>query len=438
MRRSLVIARTELSAFLRSKSFLIGLILPPALGIFAVYASIATQPVRPSPRTYQLAILDPTGAFAKAIEQAAAKQNTETRTQGERGWILLAQRSETGERSLDELRQKLTEQVSAGEIWAFVEIPGGFPQHPEEVVRIPIHTAEPPGGEFESWLGNVIQEKARALALRDAELPEELRARLERRIVIQAVLHERPPPEEANTAAPRRSGTFAERLGPLRRLAAGGPLALLTFLLIGLSSAPLMQGVMEEKASRVSEILLSSVSPFELMLGKLAGGIAASGCGAILYVGAIVAALLAFGIDIPTWLFGWFVVFLVLGALLWGSIFLAIGAACADLKDTQNLVLVSMVLQVVPMFFLTSIVMSPTSPTAIALSLFPPATPLVMLLRLSLEPAPPLWQPVLAALLLGACALAAVWVAGRIFRMGLLAHVKSATLREMWRWVRAD
>jgi ABC-type Na+ efflux pump permease subunit len=431
MRRSLFIATTEFLAFVRSKTFLFGLILPPAIGAFAIYASMATAPAHPPPREYPLAILDPVGSFAKAIEQAAAKQNTETRLQGQRGWILLARRSEPDEESLDELRHELIEQVKRGEIWAFVEVPGDLPESPEPQVRITIHAAEPPGDRFEGWLAKVIEDEARALALHNAELPRVLRTRLERQIVVHPVLHKPASPESTE---PKEVESRAETIRSLAKLATGGALAVLAFLLISICSAPLMQGVLEEKANRVSETLLSSVSAFELMLGKLLGGIAGSGFGAILYLGVLVPALIAYQIEIPTSSIGWFAVFLVLGALLWGSVFLAIGSACADIKDTQNLVMVALLFQMLPLFFMSSIMMSPASPIAVTLSLFPPTTPLVMLLRLSLEPTPSLWQPVLAAILLGASALFAVWIAGRIFRVGLLIHARSATLRELWRW----
>jgi ABC-2 type transport system permease protein len=438
MRRSLVIARAELSAFLRSKSFLIGLLVPPAMAILAGFASFATQSPRPPPQVYRMAVVDPNGVFGKAIEQAVAKRNTETRMRGERGWVLIPTLADPGDDSLDVLRRDLAHQVQVGEIWAFTEIPADLMQLADPVGRVRIYAATTVGHEFETWFEQTLREVARAQALRDAPIPDELRARLGREIRIEPILlalRESEDPTESSAAKPT---SISDQLGSFRGLPVGGPLALMVFLLISMSSGPLMQGVIEEKSNRVSEILLSSVSPFQLMLGKLLGSLAASGCGAILYLSVLIAALLGFGIELPPSLFVWFLVFLALGALLWGSVFLAIGAACTDIKDTQNLVLLSLVVQIVPLFFLTSIVMSPSTPTAVTLSLFPPSTPLVMLLRLSLEPAPPLWQPVLAALLLATCALAAVWIAGRIFRMGLLAHGRSATLREMWRWVRAD
>jgi len=426
-----VVARAELLAFLRSKSFLIGLLLPPAMGTFAALASVSTQPPRPPPVEYRLVVVDPSGLFTKAIEQAAAKRNTETRGWGIEGWVLIPMQIQAGDRSPGDVRRDLSERVKRREIWGFVEIPSDLTQQGDAVGRVQLHAATLVGYEFQSWFARTLQDVVRAYALRSATIPEGLRAQLEREIRIDSVLLA--PRDVSNT--PKSS---ADELGSLRRLPAGGALALMAFLLISLSAGPLMQGVIEEKTSRVSETLLASVSPFQLMLGKLLGGLAASGCGALLYGSVFIAALRVLGVEAPASLFVWFSIFLVLGALLWGSIFLVIGASCTDIKDTQNLVLVAILLQMLPVFFLSSIIRSPASYLALGLSLFPASAPLVMLLRLSAEPLPPVWQPALAAVLLAATAVAAVWVAGRIFRMGLLAHDKSATLREIWRWVRLD
>src|SRR5262245_12193109 len=138
MRRSLVIATTEFLAFLRSKSFLVGLLLPPAMGMLASLASISTQPPRSMPAEYRMVVIDPSGAFTKAIEKATAKRNTETREWGEKGWVLITTRAKLGNRSQDELRRDLADQVQRGEIWGFAEIPPNLTERndPGPLVRI--------------------------------------------------------------------------------------------------------------------------------------------------------------------------------------------------------------------------------------------------------------------------------------------------------------
>jgi ABC-2 type transport system permease protein len=114
---------------------------------------------------------------------------------------------------------------------------------------------------------------------------------------------------------------------------------------------------------------------------------------------------------------------------------MAIGAACNDVKDAQNLMIPMMLPLMIPMMVLLPVIQSPSSPFAVAMSLFPPATPLVMLLRVALHPTAPWWQVALGAALTMTTAAMCIWAAGKIFRVGLLAQGKSASLAQMARWI---
>jgi ABC-2 type transport system permease protein len=133
----------------------------------------------------------------------------------------------------------------------------------------------------------------------------------------------------------------------------------------------------------------------------------------------------------------WFVVYLVLAMLIYGSLFIAIGSAATDLKDAQALMTPCMLLFMAPMFVWMPIVRAPASTLAVTTSLVPFATPVLMTLRMALTPAPPAWQVALGFALTLATTAAFVWAGGRIFRTGILMQGKSATFAEMWRWVRA-
>ncbi|HEY8493271.1 MAG TPA: ABC transporter permease, partial [Myxococcota bacterium] len=122
--------------------------------------------------------------------------------------------------------------------------------------------------------------------------------------------------------------------------------------------------------------------------------------------------------------------------LLWGSIYLTIGAACADLKDSQNLMVPATLLQLLPVMVIGPVMEQPTGTFARVLSLLPFSAPQMMLLRLGYDPAPPMLEIALSLVLLALTALAAVAVAARVLRVGLLAHGRTASLREIARWVR--
>jgi ABC-2 type transport system permease protein len=135
-------------------------------------------------------------------------------------------------------------------------------------------------------------------------------------------------------------------------------------------------------------------------------------------------------------LVAWFVAFLVLSVLIYGSMFIAIGSACSDLRDAQNLMTPAMMLLLVPALTWTLITKAPQSAFAVAASLFPPATPFLMLLRLAMPERPPSWQVGLGVGLTLLTMLVIVWAAGRIVRVGLLMQGKTASFGELWRWVR--
>ena len=133
----------------------------------------------------------------------------------------------------------------------------------------------------------------------------------------------------------------------------------------------------------------------------------------------------------------WFLLFLTLALFIFGSLFIAIGAACNDLKDSQNMMTPVMLLVMVPVFTAGSVLRAPDGTMATVLSLVPTAAPFLMLLRISLRPGPPMWQVAVSVIIMACTALVLVWAAGKIFRTGLLMQGKSATFAEMARWVTA-
>ena len=122
---------------------------------------------------------------------------------------------------------------------------------------------------------------------------------------------------------------------------------------------------------------------------------------------------------------------------MFGAVFIAVGAACTDLKDSQGMMTPVMMLLMVPMFLWYPVLRAPDGTMSTLLSLFPTAAPFLMMLRISLAPGPPLWQIAIAAVLMAATTVVTIWAAAKIFRTGLLMQGKTASLGEMIRWVRA-
>jgi ABC-type Na+ efflux pump permease subunit len=138
---------------------------------------------------------------------------------------------------------------------------------------------------------------------------------------------------------------------------------------------------------------------------------------------------------IDTYVFVWFLAFQTLAVFLYGSVFIAIGAACTDLRETQTLITPVMLLASVPVWFLNALIHDPNGSLITAMSFFPPATPMLMVARMAVPPGVPWWQPWVGIVGVLLMTLVCVYAAGRIFRVGLLMQGKGAKVGELVRWV---
>ncbi|MFQ5429565.1 MAG: ABC transporter permease [Phycisphaerae bacterium] len=434
MRKVGVIAMREYRANVRSKAFLIAVILMP---IF-MSGSIVVQGYmekRGESGVRKIAVIDHTGKLFSALRDAAVRRNREeifdpeTGKQREATYELIEtppQADHPDEQLLD-----LSNQVRDEKLFAFVEIkPDVFKvDETYQAGAIRYHTNRQTDRGVPRWIASIINEEIKAARLKQAGL---------------------------DPAVVRRAMTWVdmEYLGLLRRGEAGeieqakaaNPMLsffmpfgvlMLMFMIMMIAVQPLLQGVLEEKQQRIAEVLLGSAPPFELMMGKLLGHVLVALTLITVYFsgGYFVAQRLGHADMIHLSLIVWFIVFESFGILMFGSLFLAVGACCNDLRDTQSLVMPVMFPLILPMFFMVPIIRDPSGPIALGGSLFPLTAPMVMVMRLSMEANVPTWQPMVA---IAGCVLATlfcVWVAGRIFRVGILAQGKTPKFGQIIRWV---
>jgi ABC-2 type transport system permease protein len=214
-------------------------------------------------------------------------------------------------------------------------------------------------------------------------------------------------------------------------------LMMLMFMVIMVGATPLIQGIVEEKQLRIAEVLLGSVRPFELMMGKLVGMVGVSLTLAAVYLAG--AYWLAEHFNYTDYLapdiIAWFLVYQTLAVAMFGALFIAIGAACTDTKETQTMLMPVMLLACVPLFVWNIVIQEPASSFATGMSFFPFATPMLMMARLAVPPGIAVWQPLLGVAVVLATTVLCVYAAGRIFRVGILMQGKGARFGEMLRWV---
>lgn len=426
MKKILIVAQSEFATLVRTKAFIIGIILlPVVMGGSMLLARATSNTTDDTERTF--AILDHTRALGAGLAEVAGA--TGPQGNGEQGAKFVPVQISVDGRNIDDLRLELSDKVRRKELFAFVEIPADILE-PQSRAQVLYYSDHPSYLALPVWLRSVTGQLVQRHRFARAGVDATLVARLTTPVRV----------DQLGLVVRDGSGRTAAAKQVDRARAQGVPFVFLVLMFMTImSSAPqLLNSVIEEKMSRISEVLVGSVTPFQLMMGKLIGGAGVCALLAAIYVGGAlgVAHYWGYGDAVAPSQLAWFAFFLLMAVMLFGSIFVAVGAACTDLKDSQNLMTPVMLVMMLPMITAGSILRAPDGMVATVLSLIPTATPFLMMLRISMHPGPPAWQVALSAVFVTATVFFCVWAAGRIFRTGLLMQGKSASISEMIRWVR--
>jgi ABC-type Na+ efflux pump permease subunit len=437
----LVVAVREYLAAVRTKAFIISLVIMPILMGGSILVQWLLRDYHDT-TTKRFAVIDrtPNEQIYALVEKAVHAYNDAPETQRRlrpRFEITKISPSADTPDAKKAQRADLSEDVRKGDYFGFLDIGADVlkpaPAHTEDDrYLLRYQSNRPTSQEFPRLVKAGVADQVPVIRFQQARLGvslSQLREILEPvPMDVKGLTLRQPGSNEIKDATP--TSLFAPVAVPIG-------LMMLMFMVVMMSATPLMQGVVEEKMQRIAEVLLGSVRPFDLMLGKLLGMTAVSLTISAVYLGGVYWAARHYGFAeyIPGQLMAWFIVFQALAALMYGSLFIAIGAACTDMKETQNLMWPVMLLIVMPMFLLGSVLQEPNSAVAMGLSFFPFATPMLMIMRQSVPPGVDNWQPVVGVALVLATTLACVWAAGRVFRVGILMQGKGARPAELLRWV---
>jgi ABC-2 type transport system permease protein len=218
----------------------------------------------------------------------------------------------------------------------------------------------------------------------------------------------------------------------------------LTILLYG---QVVLGAVIEEKETRIAEILFSSVKPFTLMLGKLVGvslvaltqlaiwGIA-FGVFAIYGVSVLASRGVPVNIpSIPAINYFYFALFFLMGYFVYSTMYALVGSMVTTAQEGGQLAMPIVFLLVIGFYFFLPVGRSPDSPFAFWVSMVPFFSPVTMMVRITTQ-TPPFWQIALSLFIGFGFVAFLTWVASRIYRVGMLMYGKKATIPEVMRWVR--
>ncbi len=436
MRKMIVVAVREYLAAVRTKAFLISLIFMPILMGGSIFVQSFIKD-KVDTRDKKFAFLDYTGQIYDTVAEAAASRNAEDIYKGEgpqrtqKSPRFLVEEIEASEQDVKDASFALSERVRKQEIVGFVVIEPDVIEPPEEggATAISYHSNSPTYTEFQRWIAQPINDRIRQLRYEKANLDPEL---VERAIAYMYVGNMKLLTQDS-------AGNIieAEKIDRLATIFVPMGMMMLMFMVVMVAASPLVQSVLEEKMQRIAEVLLGSIPPFQLMMGKLIGVVGVSLTIATVYLVGTYYAMQQAGYAqlFPAHVIWWFVVYLALAVLMYGSLFIAIGAAVTDLKESQSLMTPVMVVVVAPMFVWLQVLQEPNAPFSMIASLIPPATPMLMIIRQTVPPGIPLWQPLLGIVLVLITTLGLVFAAGRVFRIGILMQGRGAKPAEMLRWI---
>jgi len=420
MRKILILTKREFITSVRTKSFLIGLIIAPILmgGSFFVI-NIFKDKV--DIKDKKIAVIDHSEIIAKPLEEIVKTRNEkeifnpETEEKVRPAFLLEIYEPASG--NLNDLRVELSQRIKNKDLHAFIEIDPEVlhPGHEVENDRIKYYAENAMIDDIRDWFSGAINNQLRKLRVENLNIEGKASESLFYWIHVEGM---------GLVSLNKETGdvTDAKKSNLADALAVPYILMMIMFLMVMMFTVPLLSAVMEEKSERIAEVMLGSVTPFQFLMGKLLGSLCVSLIGSAVYLigGSYVATTMGYADSIPYHLFPWFFAFLILNIFMMGSIMAALGSASNNYKDAQSLQFPAMIPVLIPMFVMFPLLKDPLSNFSTTLSLIPPFTPMLMIVRQATPVSIPLWQPIVGVVGVLLFTLFTIWLGSRMFRACIL------------------
>ncbi len=416
MDKVLAIIQREYLTRVKSKGFLLGTILTPLFMAGLIFLPMLFIG-KGSKTSHRLVVLDQTNNET-IYQRAQAYLNAETEASFEvRREVITADR-------LEARQQELNQDIKAERLDGYVVLPA-------DVIT---------AGKLFRRTKNV----------NDFDLNRRIRDAFNSAVIGQRLLNAGVKPTDIEAINQDISVDFLNERGetesPMGQWGLSFLLGIILYVTILVYGLYVLQGVIEEKQSRIVEVLLSSVKPFQLMLGKVVGiGLVsltqilvwAVSLGLVTTLAA--AQAIAFGSfkipRIPFAVLFFFAVYFVLGYFLYATLYALIGSMVSSQEDGQQAQFPVTMLVAIPMALSSFIMTKPDSVVSTVLSLFPFFSPILMFMRITVQQ-PPWWQIALSIALLLGTIFGAVWLAAKIYRVGVLMYGKRPSLPELLKWLK--
>ena len=431
-----LIIKREFLAKVKNKSFLVMTILSPLM-VVGLLSLIVFLNEKNSEEIRTIAFVDESQKFSDAFEDSKAVKYIDLTSLG-----------------IEEAREKTKESY-----YGLLVIPKSDSLS-EFSKDITFFSNETPSLTVLNGIENKLEKKIRNLKIEQLQIDVDKIKSIETKVTV---------------ASENFSGEKSSKIGSMLRMAAGGGFGYLIFMFIIIYGTSVMRSVIEEKTSRIIEVIISSVKPFQLMLGKIIGNAMAGILQFTIWMvlaGLIMLTLtIYFGVETPTstevlgqmnpeiaqqvqsssasdiqialleiknlpilTMFFSFIIYFLGGYLIYSSIYAAIGAAVDSETDTQQFMMPVLMPLVIAIYVGFSVIENPHGPIAVAFSIFPLTSPIVMLMRIPFGV--PWWQLIASIVLLIVTFIGMVWFAAKIYRVGILMYGKKPTYKEIYKWLK--
>ncbi len=422
MRKILSVIKREYIQIVRTKGFVIGTILGPVVMAAFIVVPILVQFVSVD-KQEKIGVVDLSAAVFMELDEKL----DQTLKDGSRRYVLQEFKPRD---NIEELLEELNGKVLAKELTAYIYIPvniaeGGVAEYVSEHVS----DFDKQGNIGQALSSIIIAKRLRGEGLDPEKIGQYMRpVRLDtKKVTTRGV--------ERDTG-----GTFMISF----------VLVIILYTTVLFYGQIILRGVIEEKSSRVVEIVLSSLRPFQLMAGKILGIAAVGftqyaiwalfGIAATRYSGNVVSRFFPAAANlavptIPAYIFIYFIIFFVLGYFLYGTMYAGIGSMVNNEKEAQQLVMPVTMFLIVPIMLMMFVIRSPDSSVSVILSLIPFFAPILMLLRISVL-LPPFPQIAASIVLLILTTVLMIWISAKIYRVGILMYGKRPNLLEIIKWMR--
>jgi ABC-2 type transport system permease protein len=436
MKKFLAVIKREYIQRVRAKMFVLStILLPAALSLFGIVPeiifSIQTPPLR-------VAVVDQTRKMYAELKRSLESDSSDSNTQSENasqprglprrglGTFKLEEVNATSE-SLDDIRTDLDQRMRARELDGYLILPPDFlstgkaeffNRNPGDIVSL---------GALQSTLNRATREQR----LIDAKVDNKTRQELFRPVSLEGVR------VSGGSQARDPNASFALVFG----------VGFVMYLSILMYGQIILGAVIEEKETRIAEILFSSIKPFTLMMGKLVGvSFVALTQLAIWGLAFSVFALFGVGVlasrgfsahipGVPLSHYFFFALFFLLGYFIYATLYALVGSMVTTAQEGGQLAIPIILILAVSFYLFLPVSRSPDSPLAFWVSIFPFTAPVAMVVRIVTQ-TPPFWQIALSLLIGFGTVLVIMYAASRIYRVGMLMYGKRASIPEAIRWAR--